>query len=257
MILKNAILANNLFICRMASFPKRLKTNSDFKKEYLPHISIDTVIFGYHDKKMMVLLLQYKNSSSFALPGGFIKKEEDIDDAAKRILKDRTGLKNIYLEQFHTFGSNRRQDDAILNFMKSTGQQPTEDHFLLQRFISISYYALVDFTQAIPTKDDLSNDCKWVDIKKIPSLIQDHKQIIQTAMEALREDLDRKLVGFNLMPETFTMNELQGLYETITREKILRTSFQRKMLNLGILEVVDKKMTGGAHKAPYLYRFRK
>lgn len=204
----------------------------------------------------MVLLLQYKNSSSFALPGGFIKKEEDIDDAAKRILKDRTGLKNIYLEQFHTFGSNRRQDDAILNFMKSTGQHPTKDHFLLQRFISISYYALVDFTQAIPTKDDLSSACKWVDIKKIPSLIQDHKQIIQTAMEALREDLDRKLVGFNLMPETFTMNELQGLYETITREKILRTSFQRKMLNLGILEVVDKKMTGGAHKAPYLYRFR-
>jgi 8-oxo-dGTP diphosphatase len=241
----------------MARSPKKLITHSDFEKQFLPHISIDTVIFGYHDTKMMVLLLQYKNSRSFALPGGFIKKEEDIDDAAKRILKDRTGLKNIYLEQFHTFGSNRRQDDAILNFMKSTGQHPSEDHFLLQRFISISYYALVDFTKAIPTKDDLSDDCRWVDIRKIPSLIQDHKQIIQTAMAALREDIDRKLVAFNLMPDTFTMNELQGLYETITREKILRTSFQRKMLNLGILEVVDKKMTGGAHKAPYLYRFRK
>lgn len=240
----------------MASSRKKNNDNSYFEKQYLPHISIDTVIFGYHEKKMMVLLLQYKNSSSFALPGGFIKKEEDIDDAAKRILEDRTGLKNIYLEQFHTFGSTHRQDDAILNFMKSTGQKPTRNHFLLQRFISISYYALVDFTKAIPSKDDLSDDCKWVDIRKIPSLIQDHKQIIQTAMEALREDLDKKLVGFNLMPDTFTMNELQGLYETITREKILRTSFQRKMLNLGILEVVDKKMTGGAHKAPYLYRFR-
>lgn len=233
-------------------------TNSiDFEKRYIPHISIDTVIFGYHERKMMVLLLQYKNSSAFALPGGFILKKEDIDDAANRILKGRTGLKNIYLEQFHTFGAFNRQDDSILNIMKSRNQKPIKSHFLLQRFVSICYYALVDFTKAIPTKDALSNDCKWVDIQKIPVLIQDHRKMIQKAMETLREHLDQKLVGFNLMPETFTMNELQGLYETITGEKFLRTSFQRKMLNLGTLEVIDKKMTGGAHKAPYLYKFRK
>ena len=236
--------------------PQWITKSSDFEERYLPHISIDTVIFGYHERKMMVLLLQYKNTRSYALPGGFIKKEEDIDDAAKRILQDRTGLTNIYLEQFHTFGSTSRKDDAILNFMKSTGQKTPKDHFLLQRFVSISYYALVDFTQAIPTKDDLSDDCKWIDIKKIPPLIQDHRQIIQKAMETLQNHLDQKLVGLNLMPETFTMNELQGLYETIKGEKMLRTSFQRKMLSLGFLKVVDKKMTGGAHKAPYLYRLR-
>lgn len=228
----------------------------DFDRLFLPHIAIDTVIFGYHEGRMMVLLLQYKHTRDYALPGGFILKTENIDEAAKRILKDRTGLSQIYLEQFHTFGRNDRQDHSIRDFMLAQGKKPPASHFLLQRFISISYYALVDFTQAIPAKDELSDACQWVDIRKIPRLIQDHRQIIQTALNRLREDLDKKLIGFNLMPETFTMKELQGLYETILGEKLLRTSFQRKMLSLGILEVTEKKMTGGAHKAPYLYRFR-
>ena len=229
----------------------------DFDKLFLPHIAIDTVIFGYHEGRMMVLLLQYKHTRDYALPGGFILKTEDIDTAAKRILKDRTGLSDIYLEQFHTFGRNDRQDNSIREFMIAQGKKPPDSHFLLQRFISISYYALVDFTKAIPAKDELSDACLWVDIRKIPRLIQDHRSIIQTAQARLQEDLDKKLVGFNLMPENFTMKELQGLYETILRQKLLRTSFQRKMLAMDILEVVDKKMTGGAHKAPYLYRFKK
>ncbi len=228
----------------------------DFDGLFLPHIAIDTVIFGYHEGRMMVLLLQYKHTREYALPGGFILKTEHIDDAAKRILKDRTGLSDIYLEQFHTFGRNDRQDNSIKEFLVAQGKKPPADHFLLQRFISISYYALVDFTKAIPAKDELSDACQWVDIRKIPKLIQDHRSIIQTALTRLQEDLDRKLVGFNLMPETFTMKELQGLYETILGQKLLRTSFQRKMLAMDILEVVDKRMTGGAHKAPYLYRFK-
>lgn len=231
--------------------------NVDFEHLFLPHIAIDTVIFGYHEGRLMVLLLQYKNTKEYALPGGFILKTEHIEDAAKRILNDRTGLTDIYLEQFHTFGRNDRQDDSMEQYMKVQGKVPPRNHFLLQRFISISYYALVDYTKAIPAKDALSEDCKWVDIKKIPRLIQDHRKIITTALEHLRGDLDRKLIAFNLMPGTFTMKELQGLYETIAGVKLLRTSFQRKVLSLGILEVVDKKMTGGAHKAPYLYRFKK
>lgn len=229
----------------------------DFEGLFLPHIAIDTVIFGYHEGRMMVLLLQYKHTREYALPGGFILKNEHIEDAAKRILKDRTSLDNIYLEQFHTFGRTDRQDQSIKTFMEAEGKKPPASHFLLQRFISICYYALVDYTKALPVKDELSDACRWVDIKRIPRLIQDHRLIIQTALTRLQEDLDKNLVGFNLMPETFTMKELQGLYETIRGEKLLRTSFQRKMLSLGILEVIDKKMTGGAHKAPYLYRFCK
>jgi 8-oxo-dGTP diphosphatase len=227
----------------------------DFEGTFLPGLSVDTVIFGFHDEQLMVLLLQYKNTDSFALPGGFILKKENGDDAAQRVLKDRTGLTNIYLEQFHTFADGNRSDPSFFRqIMKARDISPTKDHFLLQRFVSIGYYALVDFTKAIPATDSLADDCRWHDLKNLPPLIQDHEQIIKKALLTLRENLDKKLVGFNLLPDVFTMGELQKLYETILDETFLRTSFQRKMLNLGILKKVDKKWTGAAHKAPFLYK---
>ena len=230
--------------------------NFDFESVYLSGIAVDTVIFGFHDKRLMVLLLQYKNTKAFALPGGFIKKKENANDAAQRVLKDRTGLTNIYLEQFYTFADLRRHETThFKDIMKARRLKLSKDQFLLNRFISIGYYALVDFTKAIPATDLLADECKWYDLKKIPRLIQDHNIIIKKALATLREHLDEKLVGFNLLPEIFTIGELQELYETVLDTTFLRTSFQRKMLNLGILKMVDKKMTGAAHKAPYLYKF--
>jgi 8-oxo-dGTP diphosphatase len=227
----------------------------DFEGLFLPGISIDTVIFGFHDKQLMVLLLQYKNTNSFALPGGFIFKKENGNDAAQRVLKNRTGLTNIFLEQFHTFADYSRHDPSFFKqIMKARNLKPSKDHFLLRRFISIGYYALVDFTKAVPATDQLADGCKWHDLNDLPSLIQDHNQIIQTALSTLRENLDKKLVGFNLLPDVFTMGELQMLYQTILGTKFRRTSFQRKMLGLGILKKVAKK-TGVAHKAPFLYKF--
>jgi len=229
--------------------------NVDFDNLFLPGLSVDTVIFGFHDSRLMVLLLQYKNTNSFALPGGLILKKESGDDAAQRTLKDRTGLTNIFLEQFHTFADFGRSDPSFFRkIMKARGLVFEPDHFLLQRFVSIGYYALVDFTKAIPASDGLADECKWHDLKELPPLIQDHHQIINTALTTLRTNLDKKLVGFNLLPELFTMGELQKLYETVLGEKFRRTSFQRKMLNLGILKKVDKRWTGAAHKAPYLYQ---
>lgn len=228
----------------------------DFNSLFLPGISVDTVIFGFHDKQLMVLLLQYKNTRAFALPGGFIRKKENANDAAQRVLKERTGLSDIYLEQFHTFADVSRHDPSFFReIMKARGLKPSKDHFLLNRFISIGYYALVDFTKAVPATDMLADECKWYDLKKLPRLIQDHQSIITTALDTLREDLDKKLVGFNLLPKTFTIGDLQNLYETVLDTTFLRTSFQRRMLNLGILKLEEKKMTGGAHKAPYLYSF--
>jgi hypothetical protein len=227
----------------------------DFERQFLPGLSVDTVIFGFHDEQLMVLLLQYKNTSAFGLPGGFIIKKENGDDAAHRVLKNRTGLSNIYLEQFHTFADSNRSDPSFFKqIMKARGLSPSKEHFLLQRFVSIGYYALVDFTRAVPASDGLADECRWHDLKNLPPLIQDHERIIQKALSTLRENLDKKLVGFNLLPEAFTMGELQKLYETILDEKFLRTSFQRKMLSLGILKQVDKKRTGAAHKAPFLYK---
>lgn len=224
---------------------------------FLPGLAIDAVIFGFHENQLKILLLEYQNTGLFALPVGFIQEEEDLNDAARRALTERTGLHDIYLEQFYVFGDRSRHDPAPLrSIMAGKGVAPPDDHWLFRRFVSVGYYALIDFKKAIPLPDSLSDRCDWYDMGSLPSLMLDHAAMVQKALETLRANLDRKLIGFNLLPDTFTMGDLQSLYETILGEKLNRTSFQRKMLSLDILERVDKKWTGGAHKAPYLYRFR-
>lgn len=131
------------------------------------------------------------------------------------------------------------------------------DPWVLQRYVSIGYYALVDFSKVNPTPDFLSEYCEWFEMKQLPKLAFDHREIIQKALETLRITLDSKLVGSNLLPETFTMMELQSLYETILETPLRRNNFQRKMLSLDILERIEKLYTGAANKAPYLYRFKK
>jgi len=228
----------------------------DFDKRFLPGLAIDTVIFGFHENNLKILLLEYQNTNLFALPGGFIQKDESLNEAAKRVLSERTGLQNIYLDQFYVFGDLARHDPKpLLEIMIAKAITPTENHWLLRRFITVGYYALIDYTKAIPIADILSDSCEWYDLNKLPPLMLDHKVIVEKALVTLKANLDNKLIGFNLMPETFTMADLQSLYETVLGEKLLRTSFQRKMLNLGILEKTAKKWTGNAHKAPYLYRF--
>lgn len=231
-------------------------TSAEFEKHYLSGIAIDTVIFGFHEGRLKVLLLQYKNTSDFALPGGLIKKTEDLHQAAKRSLGERTGLKDIYLQQFQTFGSMQRIDNSFARIMKARGMKPEKDHFLLRRFISVGYYALVDINKVVPKKDDLADDCSWYELGKIPPLIQDHKVIIMCALDTLRKDLDAQLAAFNLMPETFTMGELQQVYETILDKPMLRTSFQRKILAMDIVKKVAVRKSGGAHKAPFVYKFK-
>lgn len=223
---------------------------------YMHGLAIDAVIFGFHDKQLKVLLMQYRKSDIFALPGGFIHVDENLNDAARRVVSERTGLKSIYLEQFYVFGDTDRSDPKPLKtVMMASGQNPPADHWLLQRFISVGYYALVDFTKVTPMPDKIFDSCGWYALNDIPMLMQDHRHIIQKALESLRAELDNKLVAFNLMPDEFTMNDLQTLYETILDKKLLRPAFQRKILSLNLLERVAKKWTGGAHKAPYLYKF--
>jgi hypothetical protein len=237
---------------------KTILQASDFEKMFMPGLAIDAVIFGFHKNQLKILLLEYENTDLFALPGGFIKKNENLNDAARRMLYDRTSLKNIYLEQFYTFGDMSRHDPSPMEkIMQGKGQRFSKDHWLLRRFLSVGYYALVDYTKAIPIPDLLSDKCEWHDFKNLPPLMLDHKQIVDKALQTLQANLDQQLIGFNLMPETFTMADLQSLYETVLGEKLLRTSFQRKMLNMDILERIDKKFTGAANKAPYLYKFGK
>lgn len=226
------------------------------EKEYLSHIAYDSVIFGFSELELKILIIEYHNTGLYALPGGFVKRNETLNDAVTRGLKERTGLDNIYLEQFHTFGDLKRyQPEVMKTILESNGINPPETNWMLDRFLSIAYYALINFNEVDPKPDQLSDSIEWYNINKLPPLMLDHELIVNKALDTLRENLDKKLVGSNLLPKKFTMKELQNVYEAILGEKIRRTSFQRKMLSLGILERHEKRFTGQAHKAPYLYSF--
>jgi ADP-ribose pyrophosphatase YjhB (NUDIX family) len=219
---------------------------------FLPQLSIDCVIFGFHDNQLKVLLLQWKETKQWCIPGGFIFKDEHIDEAAVRILRDRTGLDNIYLQQFHTFGDPQR--DSGKNSVKKI-LDPKGESWFMKRFVTVGYWALAEFSKAIPTPDEFSFDCKWWDINKIPQLIIDHNLIAEQALTSLRMHLNDYPVGRDLLPEKFTMPELQSMYETILGKSLDRRNFQKKMISLGILERLKERREGGAHKAPYFYRF--
>lgn len=228
----------------------------DSSRKFLPSVSIDCVIFGFHDRQLKVLLVRFRNTGFWALPGGYIRLEEDMDEAAARILEERTSVKNIYLEQFFTFGQSGRVNNEVQRqIVESTGRRFDPEHWTTHRFVSVGYYALVDFLEVIPTPDSSSEECCWYGLHEMPALVFDHTYIVNKALAILPNRLSGNLISSNLLPETFTMQELQSLYETILGKKLVRANFQRKMLGLGILERVEKKFSGRAHKAPYLYRF--
>lgn len=224
---------------------------------YLRHIAHDSVIFGFSGEKLHILIIHYRETGLYALPGGFVRWDEDLDDAARRNLKERTGLGNIFLEQFHTFGNVERYQPEVMQAIMTANKLATPaDHWMLDRFISVAYYALINYKYVTPQPDALSDSCDWYPVDALPELMLDHQDIVNKALETLRERWDKKLVGVNLLPTKFTMKELQLVYEAIMGESIRRTTFQRKMLKLDIFERHEKQYTGKSHKAPYLYSFR-
>lgn len=221
-------------------------------KTFLPHISVDCVIFGFHEQQLKVLLLKWREGGHWCLPGGFIRHSESVDSSAKRILEERTGIRDIFLRQFHAFGEPKRDHDKFI-----FKQQRIAKSWFAGRFITIGYYALVEYSKVSPKPDWLSDTCLWVDVDKLPKLIYDHNLIIRSALDALRFSLNDTPVGYNLLPTKFTMPELQGLYETILGRTLDRRNFQKKMLSMDVLHRLEERKTGGAHKSPFYYKFDK
>ncbi len=225
-------------------------------KIYQAGISVDCTIFGFHEQTLKVLLLKQKHINKWALPGGFIFKDETIDQAAVRVLQDRTGVSNIFLQQFNAFGNPSRSDASVHQARyQEFGIKVPKENWLMQRFITIGYYALIDFTEVKLGAVSLEEGCEWVDITKLSNLMMDHQMIILKALETLRTQLAYLPIGRNLLPKKFTMPELQKLYETILDQKLDRRNFQRKMIGFGILNKLTETRKGGAHKAPFLYTF--
>jgi ADP-ribose pyrophosphatase YjhB (NUDIX family) len=222
---------------------------------FLDHISLDCVIFGFHENQLKILLLQLKYSKEWALPGGFAEKEETLEEAARRTLKERTGLDNIFLKQFYVFSDPQRsKENPAVKDLKESGAVYNPAWFA-QRFISVGFYALVDYEKVTPAPDYFSERCAWKPLEEIDTLMMDHRQILDKALETLRLQLSHQPIGYNLLPEKFTMPELQKLYETILGKSLDRRNFQRKILSYKILNKLDERKKGGAYKAPYLYEF--
>ncbi len=229
----------------------------DDPSSYLPGVSIDCVIIGYDLKELNILLLKLKGSEHWSLPGGFVYLDEDMDQAASRILEERTGIRLPYLKQFHTFGDLNRRDNAPF----IAGNSVLAKHFekmlplLEHRFISTGYLSLVNMHSSAPAPDAWSESCAWTPLDDLPRLIYDHNHIVEKALEQIRHQINYLPVGISLLPEKFTMKEYQVLYEKILQKKLDRANFQKKMLKLGFLDRHEKQLTGGAHKAPFLYAF--
>ena len=229
-------------------FKRLIEENSEQAWDlYMPHLSLDCVVFGFHDATLKVLVTKFKEQNLWALPGGYVLKNENINDAATRILYQRTGAENIYLQQFRVFGDLNRSEGFFDGYDDAIWHK--------QRFISVGFYALVDYSLVNLVVDNLSDACEWKPIDEVPQLMMDHKNIFDKALLTLRKQLNYKPIGLNLLPEKFTMPELQKLYEIILGKKLNRGNFFRKMLRYDILLKLEESRKGGAHKAPDLYKF--
>ena len=203
-----------------------------------PAVTTDCVIFGYDGKELKVLLIERgiePFKGCWAFPGGFLNMDEDALAGARRELKEETGLEDAFIEQFHTFSE--------------PGRDPRG------RVITIAHYALVKI-QEVEGGDDAAQ-ARWFPIGEVPPLAFDHDRILRMAMSRLKEKIHFEPVGFELLPDVFTMPQLQNLYEAILEVHFDRRNFASKMLKLGILEDTGDRPARASSRIPVSYRFNK
>ena len=203
-----------------------------------PAVTTDCVIFGYDGKELKVLLIERgiePFKGCWAFPGGFLNMDEDALAGARRELKEETGLEDAFIEQFHTFSE--------------PGRDPRG------RVITIAHYALVKI-QEVEGGDDAAQ-ARWFPIGEVPPLAFDHDRILRMAMSRLKERIHFEPVGFELLPDVFTMPQLQNLYASILEVHFDRRNFASKMLKLGILEDTGDRPAGASSRIPVIYRFNK
>jgi len=224
-----------------------------------PNVSVDCVIFGFDNTELKVLLIERfpgdKNQTqheSMALPGNLIQEDEDLDDAVRRVLLELTNLKDLYLEQFGTFGNpNRLSKPEDKRWLQATREIPEA------RVITVAYYSLVKLENYLPAASSFAKNAAWVSVKDVGALAFDHNQILNKALAILKKDLDKIPAGFELMPEKFTLSQLQLLYETILQKVLDKRNFRRKILKTGIIKPLKEKQEGVNHKPARFYMFNK
>ncbi|HMJ70895.1 MAG TPA: NUDIX domain-containing protein [Cyclobacteriaceae bacterium] len=210
---------------------------SSYKNHQKILVAVDCIIFGFDGSHLKALLIKRgfdPEKGKWSLMGGFVNKNENADKAAARVLYDLTGMKNIYMEQLHAFTDISRD---------SAG-----------RVVSIAYFALINIADYDETLQK-EHEAKWFPLSKIPPLIFDHKKMVLTAKEMLRQKVANHPIGFELLPDKFTLPQLQSLYEAIYESPFDKRNFTKKMLSLGILQKLDEKEKESSRKGAFYYVF--
>lgn len=226
----------------------------ELARTHVPQVSINCVVFGFHAGELKVLLLKWKGVDAWSLPGRYVAMEESLDEVARQVLFSKTGLERVFLQQFHTF-SGTTQADAMLWKLLGLRGQPPEHLPLPGRVVTVGYFALVDFEAVEPTPDGFTELCAWHDVFEHPPLAFDQDRMVGMALETLRAQAGYLPIGMDLLPDKFTMPELQALYEAVLGRTLDRRNFQKRVLDLGIVERLPERRRGGAHRSPFLYRF--
>jgi 8-oxo-dGTP diphosphatase len=201
-------------------------------------LTVDCVVFGLDEQELKVMLIQRglpPFEGKWALPGGFVRLDETLDEAARRELQEETGLSKIFLEQLYTFSEVDRD--------------PRE------RVVSVAYYALVNLRDHQVHAATDARDAAWFGVHDVPSLAFDHAEILRLALERLRGKLRYQPVGFELLPKKFTLSELQHLYELVLERTLDKRNFRKRVLAMDLLEETDEVQQDVAHRAARLYRF--
>ncbi len=207
--------------------------------DVLADVSIDCTVFGFEEGKLKVLLVKRNiepEIGKWAIPGGFVCRSESIYESAKRILEELTGVSNIFLEQLAAFGEVSRYPERV---------------------VTIAYYSLIKPGNYKLNVGSDAKDVKWFEIASVPNLVFDHRLILDTALAKLKRKVRYEPIGFELLPEKFTLYQIQGLYEAIYDKKFDKPNFRRKILNMDLLDQLKEIQTGVAHRAPRLYKFDK
>lgn len=201
-------------------------------------LTVDCVVFGLDEEDLKILLIQRALApfaGTWALPGGFVRVDETLEDAARRELEEETGLRNVFLEQLYTFGALDRD--------------PRE------RVVSVAHYALVKLSDhAVQAATD-ARDAAWFAVHDVPSLAFDHADILQLAVDRLRGKLRYQPIGFELLPKKFTLSQLQHLYELVLERELDKRNFRKRVLAMDLLIETDEVQQDVAHRAARLYRF--
>lgn len=225
-------------------------------QELIPNVSVDCVVFGFDFTNLNVLLIERNmtidgiNYADLKLPGDLMRHDEDLDASAARILKENTGLSDIYLKQFKSFGS----PDRLMKKPRDLEWLRLIDH-PEEHVVTIAYYSLIDTSEQSNSKLTISDNASWCPVHEITDLVMDHMDIVKAALEHLRVELLNKPIGFELLPDKFTLSQMQKLYEVILGTNFDKRNFRKKISSMKYLIPLNEKQVGVAHKPARLYIF--